>query len=121
MVVGLWWVQLWLGVRQVVALGMLRVYRWGGFRWGTAARCSRSGWAGWVGRGVCGGGSICVNDVLQCCTSECVVVEEKALWEVLGEDDSAPGGDVLTRWGSVSNRPELAAEFHFLLFRCWAG
>ena len=43
------------------------------------------------------------------------------MWGVLVEDDSAPGGDVLTRWGSVSNRPELAAEFQFLLFRCWAG
>ena len=75
----------------------------------------------WAGRGVCRGGSIRVNDVLKCCTSVCVVVEEEALWGVLGEDDSAPGGDVLTRWGSVSNRPELAAEFQFLLFRCWAG
>ena len=39
----------------------------------------------------------------------------------MGEEDSAPGGDVLARGGSVSNCPKLAAEFQFLLFRCWAG
>jgi diguanylate cyclase (GGDEF)-like protein len=33
-VVGLWWVQLRLGVRQVVALGMLGVYRWEECQWG---------------------------------------------------------------------------------------
>ena len=43
------------------------------------------------------------------------------MWGVLGEDDSAPGGDVLACWGPVSNGPELAAEFQFLLFRCGAG
>ena len=40
---------------------------------------------------------------------------------VLGEDDSAPGGDVLARGGSIGNRPELATEFQLLLFGCWAG
>ena len=43
------------------------------------------------------------------------------MWWVLGEDDSAPGGDVLAWRGPVSNCPELAAEFQFFWFRCWAG
>ena len=59
--------------------------------------------------------------MLECRPAVCVVVEEEALRGVLGEDDSAPGGDILTCWGPVSNCPELAAEFQFLLFRCWAG
>ena len=71
--------------------------------------------------GPVGLGSICVNDVLECCPAVCVVVEEEALWGVLGEDDLALGRDVFARWGSVSNCPELAAEFQFLRFRCWAG
>ena len=86
-------------------------------------RLDAIGVVGPVGLGVaCAeGGAICVYDVLECCPAVCVVVEKEALWGVLGENDSAPGGDVLTRWGSVINRPELAAEFQFLLFRCWAG
>ena len=59
--------------------------------------------------------------MLECCPAVCVVVEEEALRGVLGEDDSAPGGDVLACWGPVSNCPELAAAFQFLLFGCWAG
>ena len=43
------------------------------------------------------------------------------MWRVLGEDNSAPGGDVLARGGSIGNRPELATEFQLLLFGCWAG
>ena len=81
------------------------------------------GVVGPVGLGVaCAeGGAICVYDVLECCPAVCVVVEEEALRWVLGEDDSAPGGDVRAGGGPVSNCPELAAELQFLWFRCWAG
>ena len=48
-VVGLWWVRLWLGVRRVVALGMLGVYMWGEFRWGNRGPM-QSGWLGRLGR-----------------------------------------------------------------------
>ena len=45
---------------------------------------------------------MCVYDVLECCPAVCVVVEEEALRWFLGEDDLAPGGDVLACWGPVS-------------------
>ena len=48
---------MWLGVRQVVALGMLGVYKWGEFQWGNRGPMQsewlgRLGWAWRVRRGL---------------------------------------------------------------------
>jgi hypothetical protein len=64
---------------------------------------------------VCGRGSICVNDMLECRALECIVVEEQSLWGFWVRMIRLQVGLL------ASDCPELATEFQFLWFGCRAG